>query len=351
MSLLIHAPNVHQGGGKVLLLSLLEALKDRAGVRALFLDQRLEIPDGLVEETRVIRVAPRLGSRIAAERQLQKEASEGDTIFCFGNLPPLFRSSAEIVVFVQNLYLVGKAKLRGLPLSTQVRIALERIWLAARRRSVDRFIVQTPSMKRVFEQHFDVSATLLPFSVLASEYSRGHQDGKQHARGIDFLYVASGEEHKNHRNLIDAWCLLAEENLRPSLYLTIDSQRFPRLCSFIEQRKRQHNLNIENNGAISAGAIQQTYSKCRALIYPSKMESLGLPLIEARCNGLSIVASELDFVRDAVDPEETFDPASAVSIARAVKRFLGVREAPLPLLEPDAFLAAALGTKGGAADF
>jgi glycosyltransferase involved in cell wall biosynthesis len=61
------------------------------------------------------------------------------------------------------------------------------------------------------------------------------------------------------------------------------------------------------------------------------MESFGLPLIEARQAGLPILASELDYVRDIVDPEESFDPFSARSIVRAVTRFMGVEQAALPL--------------------
>ena len=84
--------------------------------------------------------------------------------------------------------------------------------------------------------------------------------------------------------------------------------------------------------------VQDLYGEVRALIYPSRLESLGLPLIEARAAGLPILAAELDYVRDAVDPEECFDPDSALSIARAVKRFLGYKEAPLPLIGAEAFL-------------
>lgn len=46
MNFIIHAPNVHQGGGRALLLSLLEAVGD-AGTCQAILDTRMEIPDPL----------------------------------------------------------------------------------------------------------------------------------------------------------------------------------------------------------------------------------------------------------------------------------------------------------------
>ncbi|MGH8848481.1 MAG: glycosyltransferase, partial [Polaromonas sp.] len=50
-----------------------------------------------------------------------------------------------------------------------------------------------------------------------------------------------------------------------------------------------------------------------------------------------ILASELDYVRDVCSPVQTFDPASPVSIARAVKRFLAVPEPVMQLRTPHEF--------------
>lgn len=63
-----------------------------------------------------------------------------------------------------------------------------------------------------------------------------------------------------------------------------------------------------------------------------------MPLVEARQAGLQVVASELDFVRDVLDPDETFDPDSSISIARAVKQFLGISEQGLPLHDASGFM-------------
>jgi len=61
-------------------------------------------------------------------------------------------------------------------------------------------------------------------------------------------------------------------------------------------------------------------------------------LIEARQASLPILAAELDYVRDVIVPEQSFDPDSPVSIARAVKRYLGVVDTPLKILGAVDFL-------------
>ena len=85
------------------------------------------------------------------------------------------------------------------------------------------------------------------------------------------------------------------------------------------------------------------YRRVDALIYPSFAESLGLPLIEARQARLPILASELDYVRDVIDPEESFDPMSSVSIARAVKRFMLKDTTSLSLESAEGFFDHILG--------
>jgi len=56
-----------------------------------------------------------------------------------------------------------------------------------------------------------------------------------------------------------------------------------------------------------------------------------------------VLASERDYVRDLLDPEQSFDPLSPTSIARAVKRFLGRAEEPIMLLDAASFVERVLG--------
>jgi hypothetical protein len=60
---LLYAPNIHQGGGKALLLPLLEALQDAADV-TFVLDERMALPKGLYLTGTVFRVKATLFSRL-----------------------------------------------------------------------------------------------------------------------------------------------------------------------------------------------------------------------------------------------------------------------------------------------
>lgn len=335
----IHATNVHQGGGQSLLNALLKSFKREF---VLLVDERMPLLDGATNSAQVIVVKPSVLHRLYAEILLYKSVDKEDVVLCFGNLPPLFKLRGNAVVFVQNRYLIEDVALSGFPVKVRLRLSIERLWLTKRMMNVDEFIVQTPTMKRLLEilTRGKVSVRILPFSAEPSGYVRQLSQLKFHENFIyDFVYVASGEPHKNHQKLLEAWCLLAKEGLFPSLCLTLDGAQFPDLCRLVESIRKKYYVKIINVGGLTHNDVLALYKKSRAAIYPSIFESFGLPLIEARQANLPILASELDFVRDVIDPEQSFNPESPLSISRAVKRFMDVVEQPLPLLDASQFLA------------
>lgn len=318
MTLVIHAPNIHIGGGRTLLLALLSTLRQPAVVQ---LDERFGSMPDLAPGVRVIRVAPSLLGRLLAERRLQWLCRSGDVLLCFGNLPPLFRSSARVFVYLQNRYLTSARPLAGLPWSARLRIRIESLWLRHRLGNAT-LLVQTETMSQEVRENFGCEASVLPFFPREVQPSAGQLPIR-----YDYLYVASGEPHKNHRRLLQAWILLANRGFQPSLCLTLDTQRDAALCACVERLVRQHGLRVANN-PVPPSQISELYAQSGALIYPSLFESFGLPLLEARRVGMPILAAERDYVRDVVTPVVSFDPESALSIARAVMRYEGWGEEP-----------------------
>lgn len=328
MNLFIHAPNVHRGGGRTLLHALLQGLSTVQSC-TLIADQRLvsDIPNHVTVE----RFPATVSGRLAAERRLGSTAGAEDIVLCMGNLPPLLGCRARIAVFLQNRYLVDSVPLAGFPLPTRLRIGIERLWLKTRLRPDTKLIVQTRSMQDAVRQHLDVEALVLPFLGEASAPAKA-RNSLDNPR---FIYPASAEPHKNHDTLLAAWHLLVDQGVRPELHLTVEPD------SPVGQAIRQaqdSGLTIINHGPLEPVALQDLYGQCTALVFPSRLESFGLPLLEARQAGLAIVAAELDYVRDVVEPDESFDPGSALSIARAVRRLLNNPERPPRPLSPEEFL-------------
>lgn len=334
----IHAANVHQGGGRKLLEGLLGAIECDDYEYVLNLDERMPLSLSEGSNITVRRIRPSILQRLMAEVWLLRNARSGDRVLCFGNLPPLFRLQAFTSVYLQNRYLIDRVDLSGFTPWSRVRITLERLWLRYAQLHANEYLVQTASMQNLMnvQCHERVPVNVLPFAVKQDLVKPQRNDMSASVCG--FIYVASGEPHKNHRQLLEAWRILADENIYPKLVLTVDKKAFPVLWLWIDEKKKAHNLCVDNLGSVSSEAMTDIYAKAGALIYPSTFESLGLPLIEAEQAGMPILASELDYVRDVVSPVQTFNPESAISIAKAVKRFLGVSEVMVPVESPATFM-------------
>lgn len=340
---LLHAPNVHVGGGAVLLRALLQAWPADQSLHA-WLDERARGQLPLPPLAQVEWVQPRVLSRLGAERSLQATAQPGDRLLCFHGLPPLWPSRARVAVFVQNRLLLGAMSLQGFSLKTRMRLRVERLLARRLRGHVQDYWVQTPSMAEALRQWWGAGPVpplhVLGFSAPAPAAAAVTASEVPGARvRHDFVYVADGEAHKNHRRLVEAWALLALEGLRPSLALTL-GERDAALAGWVRERAAALGLSIALLPRLSHAEVLALYRRAGALIFPSLGESYGLPLIEAAQAGLPILAAEADFVRDVCVPAQCFDPHSPRSITRAVRRHLGQPEAPgAPATAAD-FLAA-----------
>lgn len=331
--LVLYAPNVHTGGGLTLLRALLHAWPANRELRAI-LDERARNSIQLPPLYKVSWTAPSLKGRFGAERKLAAIAGPEDTVFSFHGLPPLYRSRGRVVVYLQSPLLVGLMRLRDFSLRIAARVAVERVISRAFRQNVSEYLVQTPTMVKATSAWHGraMPVQLLPFRDRSVPVPTMHPVR-------DFIYVSDGLPHKNHDRLLQAWELLAQDGLRPTLALTL-GPRDQALAARVEALVARCGVRIENVGHVSHDRVLQMYAQSRALIFPSLGESFGLPLIEAGDAELPILAPELDYVRDVCCPVQTFDPTSPVSIARAVKRFLRCAEQVPRIPTADAVWAA-----------
>lgn len=339
--LLIQASNIHTGGGATLLRPLLQAGFTQA--RCVWVDERFKLPDQLAADVEVIRVRPSVADRLRADAEVARRAKPCDVLLCLGNLPPIRRAPCKTIVYLQNRYLIGNAAFKGILIRERFRLMVERLWLRTLTSHAQLYLVQTPSMRLAALDHLgldEAQVKVAPYLPGNAVWPRSLHSDVQAKLQDDrpFLYVASGEHHKNHSTLVQAWILLAAEGLFPRLQLTVSHSRFPVLTKWITKRIHQYGLRLEIDATYQTENIGGLYGNARALIFPSYFESFGLPLIEARQAGLPILASELDYVRDVIDPDVVFDPCSARSMARAVKRFMGLAEPVLPALGPEQFM-------------
>ena len=337
----IFAPNSHAGGGLVVLESILEQLPAELEVHA-FLDSRAR--DDLAWFSMISEVEwvdPTIISRLRAEWLLSEICMQDDIVLCLHSLPPICHVRGVVKVFQQNRNLVDDISVRDFKPWQAIRLLIERQIAYFGRKKVSEYIVQTESFRREIERWYgyeeDVTGPfvkVLPF--VARQYIIPSSTSTSVVPSNEFIYVADGLAHKNHRNLLKAWEILASQQLFPQLTLTIPDKEEALIKAISELQAI--GVRIINIGWTSRESVLQRLRGSDALIYPSLRESFGLPLWEASQLGVPILAGELDFVYDVCNPDETFNPDSPFSIARAVSRFLKIAPPLLEVREPLDFI-------------
>lgn len=126
-----------------------------------------------------------------------------------------------------------------------------------------------------------------------------------------FFYPTADLSYKNNEVIYAACRLLREQGTDHfTVRLTIDSSI--------------SDPNVEAIGRVSRERVMAELS-CSTLIFPSLIESYGLPLVEARALGALILAADLPYARETLDGYGNayfFDPASPVQLAALMARAL-----------------------------
>ena len=86
----------------------------------------------------------------------------------------------------------------------------------------------------------------------------------------------------------------------------------------IFKKNKNKNLIIKNYNGLDESGLRNLYSKSQFLIFPSVIESFGLPLIESIEFNCKILASNLPYVEEIVSPSLVFDPFSISSISDSI---------------------------------
>jgi glycosyltransferase involved in cell wall biosynthesis len=115
-----------------------------------------------------------------------------------------------------------------------------------------------------------------------------------------FIYPASGHIYKNHRVILEAAIILAERGIYEyEISFTLTGNE-TRNISAISQYVKRKNLPIRFIGSIPYHELQKYYCSSM-LVFPSYIESFGLPLLEARLAGTPVVAADTPFAQEILD--------------------------------------------------
>ncbi len=201
-------------------------------------------------------------------------------------------------------------------------------------RRSDLCIVQTDWMREAVAKKTGVAhdriVKVLPDVGDMSGYALGFEGGKPVGWHRDRFFFPSGEIlYKNHECALRAAAILNERGYRDfSIRFTlkglsdVTDRVYPDPCG-----------NIVWSGRVDRSEVLREYSEA-TLLFPSYIETFGVPLAEARGVGTLIIASDCPFSRDVLKGYENvryFDPFDPVSLADIMEDVLTGRLFPVPV--------------------
>ena len=169
-------------------------------------------------------------------------------------------------------------------------------------------VVQIPFIKRGFCKKYKFAESKV--HILFPDVERIETDkiiaADLSADFIHFIYPATPLLYKKHKTLVEAVNLLRRNS--PSLFVklrihfTIPIGGYP----LLEQQIADYGVEEQFvfDGVMSHENLLSFYKASQGLLFPSSIETLGLPLLEAAAFGLPIIASDLDYAREVLNGYE-----------------------------------------------
>lgn len=295
-SVRLHLTNIAGLGAVQLLKSLLPALEQCESIRLkeLYLPSVGELSEYVVDDNSINKYYYRRYLPNSISRFLEcvffGRRFGGDTpLLVMGDLP--IRCSAKQTVFVQNSHLLVPDKISWN--KSSLKFLVFRWIFSLNIRYAQAFIVQTALMRDALIKSYPslrarvhVVPQPVPSWLLNAGVVRGGRVVATDAP-LRLFYPAADYPHKNHKLLDSIQANSASQWPVESLELTIEQEAHP----------AKDISWIHCCGRLSSQRMLDSYNLADALLFLSKDESYGFPLVEAMFIGIPIVCPDLEYAR------------------------------------------------------
>lgn len=114
-----------------------------------------------------------------------------------------------------------------------------------------------------------------------------------------FVYPSYPRYYKNFQAVCEACNILKEENITDyRMIITVDGTENLYSKELVENYKA--NTNIEFTGLLSRSDLYDVYNRAKALIFTSKLETWGMPLIEFKTTNKPIITVDLPYAHETI---------------------------------------------------
>lgn len=245
-----------------------------------------------------------------------------DVLFNLGNWS-WFPTRCFQATYIQWSYLCYPARHWGRRsrislLATALRIRACRALLST---FADRLYCQTPVMRNRLLKFFPrKEILLLPTKADVSTPAIFDPAARPAAKKFLLFYPALSYAHKNFRILFETFAKFKDALRDCVLYLTIkpeDDGDVGGAETFIRENGLSEQIILL--GELPKTKVEALYGDADAMLFPSLLETLGIPLLEAMSAGVPVIASDMDFSHgNCGDAALYFDASSPEALRDAI---------------------------------
>ncbi len=187
-------------------------------------------------------------------------------------------------------------------------------------KKADSIIVQTEWMKEATHrwlQDFDKSIQVIAPEIKMISCCKLDIDRES---GL-FIYPAGGGLHKNHKLIMESSEILKKKGISHRVLFTMNANESA-YANKLHSEATKKGLNIEFVGFLTSEMVMRLYKKA-TLIFPSYLETFGLPLLEAKKSGDIILCSNLPYAQEIVGGYKNayfFDSNNAQQLATYMEK-------------------------------
>ena len=304
--ILIDAIYINSFGGKTILELIVSEVLIKKLDCFFLLDNRLEF--NLIKSLDKKKYTFLNASHFSRKKFYFQNSNKFSSILCLSNIPPPLLTKVNTTIYFHNRLLLN-------PFSSNLNYIYKLLnflkisYIKFYNQKNYNWVVQTHLVSNLLCKCFNISSeNINVYPIFKSKKNLIRQNKNKNS----FVYVSSGVSHKNHIRLIQAFIDAANKTkIEITLHLTITKNE-------IKTFAYPENLKVIFHGTLSQKKLNGIYKSSNFLIYPSLIESFGLPLIEAANHGCKVLASNLPYVQQIIKPSLCFDPYSTKKISYAI---------------------------------
>jgi glycosyltransferase involved in cell wall biosynthesis len=182
-------------------------------------------------------------------------------------------------------------------------------------------IVQQHWIQNAFSKMYGISNVITAYPEIHPEPSVKAADLDKNK--IHFFYPAFPRTFKNFEAICEAVEMLPQETRNKiQVHLTLEKSNNGYAKYLVNHYGK--NPEIKFIGIISREKVSEYYNACDVLVFPSKLETWGLPMTEFKNYGKTIFAADLPYAHETIGDYEKayyFDPQNPQSLSRLMDGF------------------------------